>query len=525
MSEGGGLPKGWAWARLRDLTCSVKTRNPKSEGEGYFLYIDVQALDNTAQRITAPKRVLNREAPSRARVEVSGGDVLFSLVRPYLKNIARVPEELDGQVASTAYCAVRPADGISGSYLFRFLSQNSFIDALPTYGNSPPAARDDEFYDMTVPVPPADEQRRIVQTIEEQLSCLDAGVSALKRARANLKRYRTAVLAAAVEGRLTKGWREENPGVEPASDLLERILKERRERWDKEQVTSYERKGKKPPKGWRSKYKEPARPDEDGLPGLPDGWCWSTVEQLGDVIGGLTKNRKRASYEKKLPFLRVANVYADELRLEDVHEVGVMEEELDRALLRDGDLLVVEGNGSPEQIGRVALWNGAVDPCVHQNHLIKVRFPARGLAEYVLYWLLSPDGREHIGRVASSTSGLHTLSISKVQALPVPLPPLEEQVQLTDKLKRRLSVIERLASSMGPNLKRADRLRQSILRRAFEGKLAPQDPSDEPATVLLEKIRAEREGSSKNGAGRKGRKKSSKAAKEPDEEWAPATLF
>ena len=230
---------------------------------------------------------------------------------------------------------------------------------------------------------------------------MDAGMVALERVQTNLKRYRTAVFKAAVEGSLTEAWREENPDVEPGSELLESILKERRERWEKDQLAAYEKKGKKPPENWRSKYNEPAGPDTEDLPDLPQGWCWTSVEQLGYVIGGLTKNQKRASLPFRLPYLRVANVYADELQLDDIEEIGVGENELGRVLLQKGDLLVVEGNGSPDQIGRVALWDGSIDPCVHQNHLIKVRFVARALGKLVLHWLLSVSGREHIKRVAT----------------------------------------------------------------------------------------------------------------------------
>ncbi len=120
--------------------------------------------------------------------------------------------------------------------------------------------------------------------IEQQFSRLDAGVAALERARKELKRYRTAVLKAAVEGRLTEAWREENPDVELASELRGRILEERRERWQRDQLAAYEKKGKKPPKNWRSKYKEPAAPNTEDLPELPEGWCWVSVEQLTTLV-------------------------------------------------------------------------------------------------------------------------------------------------------------------------------------------------------------------------------------------------
>ena len=130
---------------------------------------------------------------------------------------------------------------------------------------------------------PLHEQHRIVAKIEELFSDLDAGVAALKRAKANLKRYRAAVLKAAVEGKLTEEWRAKNPPKEPAAKLLERILKERRKKWEEDQLAAYEANGKQPPKNWRDKYQEPAGPDTANLPALPEGWCWAAVEQLGDV--------------------------------------------------------------------------------------------------------------------------------------------------------------------------------------------------------------------------------------------------
>ena len=155
-----------------------------------------------------------------------------------------------------------------------------------------------------------------------------------------------------------------------------------------------------------------------------------------------------------------------------------------------GDLLVVEGNGSQDQIGRVAVWDGSVDPCLHQNHIIRVRFRASAISRYVLIWLLSRPGREAIVRVASSTSGLYTLSLSKVVNLPVCLPPVDEQAAIVQEVGARVSLAERLDESVLSELGRAARLRQSVLRAAFAGRLVAQDPADEPADRLLERIKA-----------------------------------
>ena len=139
------------------------------------------------------------------------------------------------------------------------------------------------------------------------------------QAKARLKRYRQSVLKAAMDGKLTEDWRKKHGNeIEPASVLLERILKERREKWEAEQLAKYTEPGKTPPKNWRDKYKKPKGPDTSKLPLLPEGWEWANVQQISKVSGGLTKNSKRDIYPKKLPYLRVANVYADELRLEEI---------------------------------------------------------------------------------------------------------------------------------------------------------------------------------------------------------------
>ena len=204
---------------------------------------------------------------------------------------------------------------------------------------------------------------------------------------------------------------------------------------------------------------------------LPTEWIWVYLGQLGEVIGGLTKNKKREQFELQLPYLRVANVYANELRLDDVTMIGVQESELERVLLEKGDLLVVEGNGSPEQIGRLAIWDGSIEPCVHQNHLIKVRLQEKNSGNYLMYWLSSLGGRDAILQVASSTSGLYTLSISKVSGLPIPLPPIKEQVKIHNIVSLKLSSIEYLENEINDQLLKAERNKQSILASAFSGNL------------------------------------------------------
>ena len=306
---------------------------------------------------------------------------------------------------------------------------------------------------LPIPMVSLARQREIVAEIEKQFSRLDEAVANLKRVKANLKRYKASVLKDAVEGRLVPTEaelaRREGRSFETGEQLLQRILEARRSSWS-----------------GRGKFKTPDAPETMGLVELPSGWVWASVEQLADVISGLTKNPSRETLPLKLPYLRVANVYANELRLDDMAEIGVADNELQKLLVLKNDLLVVEGNGSPDQIGRVAKWDGSIAPCVHQNHLIKVRAVV-AKPDWVLNWLVSPGGRKQIELVSSSTTGLHTLSSGKVGRLPMPLPPVAEQQRIVLEVDRRLSLVHGVEAQVDANLKRAQALRQATLQKMF----------------------------------------------------------
>lgn len=431
------------------------------------------------------------------------GDVLFAKITPCMENgKAAIARGVAGGVGtgSMEFHVLRPGPALRPEILLHYVLREEFRKSAQAQmtGTAGLLRVPSRFLDeQTVPVSPLPEQHRIVSSIESYFTRLDDAVAALERVQHNLKRYRASVLKAAVEGRLVPTEAElaraEGRDYEPASVLLTRILAERRRRLEEAELAKMTAKGKAPKDdSWKAKYVEPAAPDTRELPELPEGWCWATVEQLGDVTGGLTQNATRETLPRQLPFLRVANVYANELRLDEVKTIGVADSELARACLASGDLLVVEGNGSIEQIGRVALWDGSIDPCLHQNHLIKVRFSLLEMSEWCLCWLLAPPGRVAVERAASSTSGLHTLSLSKVGRLPVPLPPLAEQIRVTTEMDRLTTIAVTAMNEAAMTARRLTRLRQSILKWAFEGRLVDQDPTDEPASVLLERIRAER---------------------------------
>ncbi|SDX51802.1 type I restriction enzyme, S subunit [Paracoccus sanguinis] len=332
---------------------------------------------------------------------------------------------------------------------------------------------------------------------------IDKGVESLQTARTTLGLHRQSLLKSAFEGRLTADWRAKNADIlEAPENLLARIQAERDTRY-KAALDAWQdalakwradgEKGKKPAKPKRPKdFIGSAKIPSGATVPVPAEWLIPAMSDLGQTTGGLTKNQKRNALPLKAKYLRVANVYSNRLELDEIMEIGVTEEELLKTSLIAGDLLFVEGNGSIEQIGRVAIWDGSIPNMTHQNHLI--RFSSDGIlsSRFALYFMMSPVGRKLIEAQASSTSGLHTLSISKIEGLPVPVCSPAEQTEIVRILDEKLEAADALEAEIDAALTRANALRQSILKKAFSGQLVPQDPDDEPAPALLERIKTDR---------------------------------
>ena len=195
------------------------------------------------------------------------------------------------------------------------------------------------------------------------------------------------------------------------------------------------------------------------------------ITDFFEISSGLTKNSKRNELPIKRPYLRVANVYYNKLDLSEIKSIGVNENEITKTTLKQDDLLFVEGNGSKEQIGRVAIWDGSIEGCLHQNHIIKGRPLGQMLPQYALFYLISVYGRKQILEVAASTSGLYTLSANKVRNLRIPFLDSEKQKQCVSLIKERLSVCDSIEKTVDAALQQAEAMRQSILKKAFEGDL------------------------------------------------------
>ena len=194
---------------------------------------------------------------------------------------------------------------------------------------------------------------------------------------------------------------------------------------------------------------------------------YSATAKLSDVAvvsGGLTKNSKREKLPLKMPYLRVANVAFGSIDVSEMLNIGLTEDEFNKTLLRDEDLLFVEGNGSPDQIGRVAIWRDEIKPCVHQNHLIKARFnKSIILPVFAMYYFMTLDGRNQIKRKAVSTSGLYTLSVLKVSDLVLPVPSLKLQYEFSSFVEQ----VDKSKLVVKKSLSELEELRDSLMQKYF----------------------------------------------------------
>lgn len=349
------------------------------------------------------------------------------------------------------------------------------------------------------PLPTLKEQRRIVAKLEELLSDLDAGVAALKRAKVNLKRYRAAVLKAAVEGRLTAEWRAKNPHAEPAATLLDRILAERRRRWEAEQVERYRPEDKSPPKGWQERYRKAAAPDTVSQPSIPPTWAVASLDQLVTRITSGSRDWSKYYDRGTGTFVMAQNVRPGKLDLTFRQAVDppVDDRDRDRSQIEDGDVLITIVGANTGDVCRV---KGTYPEHYVCQSVALVRPVDPRLAPFIEAYLMSPEGGQRQFQRYIYGQGRPHLGFDELRLTAIPLPPVEEQTVILQEVERQWSLFEQLETEIESYFKRIHGLRRGILKQAFEGKLVPQDPSDEPASVLLERIRADRQPAAGTGA-------------------------
>lgn len=440
MSE---LPEGWTEVTIGEITLPFESRDPADDPNREVDYIDIGSIDNSLQRIATPKRMLGRDAPSRARRVVRQGDVLFSTVRTYLKNIAVVPPELGAAYTSTGIAVLRPSIATDSSFLFRWVSSSQFIQDISKAqdGTMYPAVSDRDVASARILLPPLAEQRRIVAK-------LDALIARTARARADLDRipaiaarYKQAVLDAAHDGRLS----DRRFSALSVADVISSL-----------------------DQGWSPRCE--SDPAGEGQ--------WGVIKTTA-----IQKVSFEDSANKRLP-----------IHLEPRPAIEIAA----------GDVLITRA-GPRSRVGITCFVRRSRSLLMLCDKAYRLRAkPGLMDPEFLALMLNAPRALRSIEEMKTgiSDSGLN-LTQGKLLSLSVPVPGLNEQKRLVAKIARAFAEIDRLVAEAAAARRLLDRLDQSILAKAFRGELVPQDPSDEPASVLLERIRAERAAAPKPRRGRR----------------------
>lgn len=344
---------------------------------------------------------------------------------------------------------------------------------------------------------PPGEQRRIVAAIDALFSDLAVAESALDRVQANLKRYRAAVLQAAVSGRLVPTEaelaRREGRDYEPASILLKRILEIRRHGW--EEAASAEPRAQRKRLGddpWKGRQRQLSPSDPCHQPHGPEGWCVVRLDSVSEVQLGQQRHPQYTSARARLPYVRAANITWKGLDLRDVREMGFPNAA--RYRLECGDLLLSEASGSPMEAGKPAIWRGEIAGACYQKTVLRVRVFDRTLVlpEFLRLVILRDCFAGKFAELAPGVGIVH-ITAERLNQWPVPLPPVADQQRIVDEVDRIETRVDEAAVQVLSQTGTLHGLRQAILRWAFDGILVNQDPADEPASVLLDRIRAERE--------------------------------
>jgi type I restriction enzyme S subunit len=476
------LPKGWVWTRVGEIYDIVGGGTPSTKVDEYWIgdMPWITSADILGLKDIRPRKYINKEAIEDSATNLVPKSSLIIVTRVVL-----------GKVALTKYslCFSQDCQALIGKnfqpypdYSIYYLSQAVQIFKYQHRGTTISGVTKKQLSELLFALPPLPEQYRIVNKIEELFTKLDAGVDALKKIKIQLKRYRQAVLKNAFEGKLTQQWREAHKGdLEPASVLLEKI---------KEQRTK-ESKGK---------FNELPPIDTSELPELPEGWVWTRVGEISIKIHyGYTASAKENNVGPKL--LRITDIQNNSVNWNSVPYCKIDNFEREKYLLNEGDLVFARTGAT---VGKSFLLKGDVPEAVFASYLIRTIINNSISKKYVFQFFQSNFYWDQIQKVKVGI-GQPNVNAQLLSRLLIPLPPIAEQHQIVAEIESRLSVADQLEKVVEQSFKQAERLRKSILKQAFEGKLVPQDPTDEPADKLLERIKEEKE--SRNLIKQKSRRK------------------
>lgn len=503
------LPDSWELTSLSEIVVINPAIDKKSiDDETLVSFVPMPAVEAESGRID-----ISIDRPFKDVKKGYTGflerDVIFAKITPCMENgkMAVIPKLKNNLgFGSTEFHVLRTLEGIAPEFLYHYVSSKWFrVEAEHNMTGAVGQRRVPTSFLETshFPLPPFNEQKRIVAKIEELFSELDNGIASLKTARAQLKVYRQAVLKHAFEGKLTEKWREVNVDkLESPEQLLARI-QQKREAYYQQQLEEW----KTAVKGWEANGKDGKKPTKpkklvqltlvadassQEFPQLPYGWSYV---KLGNLIDEPTYGTSaKCEYETgEQSVLRIPNISAGKIDDSDLKFASFEKGEVDHLRLLIGDILTIRSNGSISLVGCCAFINEKDTKHIFAGYLIRLRPNHKTIkSEYLLSVMSSHFLRKQIESAAKSTSGVNNINSGELQNLTLPLPSIEEQELIIREVAKKLDSVNRTLGDIELQLRKAEILRQSILKKAFSGQLVPQASKDEPASELLARIRAEK---------------------------------
>ncbi|OGS95201.1 MAG: hypothetical protein A3G79_00100 [Gallionellales bacterium RIFCSPLOWO2_12_FULL_57_18] len=480
------LPDGWCSTTLEKIASWGSGGTPSRNVERYFQgtipWVKTGELEGKYIRET--EEHISEEALKNSSAKIfPKGSVGIAM---YGATIGKL--SIWGINASTNQaCAVGiPTEAINNEFLYYYLLSERQNLIKAGKGGAQPNLSQGIIKEWSINLPPINEQHRIVAKIEELFSELDKGIENLKTARAQLKVYRQALLKHAFEGKLTAQWRAENQDkLETADALLKRIQQERTQRYQ-QQLADWQADGGSKPK--TPKLLPPLTAEELAeLPELPEGWGWVKYGDLCSIVrNGISA---KPVGESGTPIFRISAVRPLFFDMTDIRFIDNTTGEFDAYCLERGDLVFTRYNGSRRYVGVCAEYRSD-EKRLFPDKLVQTRVFSKYLStSYLEKALNSGASRKFVESKIRTTAGQSGVSGDDIKNIPVPFCSTDEQMQIVEALESKLSEVDQLDQTITTSLQQAEALRQSILKKAFSGQLVPQDPHDEPASELLNRIK------------------------------------
>jgi len=480
------LPEHWniaTFGDIADLLRGVSYKKTDASKEPVSGKVPVLRANNIGYGLNFDDLVYVPEKLVKKEQYIKKGDIIIAMSSGSKHLVGKAAQANEGyNCAYGAFCAnLRVTEGIDPKYVAYFYSSQENLKRISasSKGSNINNLKREHILEAPIPLAPPDQQKLIVAKIEELFSHIDAGIEALKKAKQLLKQYRQSVLKAAVTGELTKEWREKNKDkLEPASQLLARIHKERCQKWEAQQLEEFKSKGKTPKDNkWKEKYKAPLGYSYEGeLPEIPDGWVWVSPAEIASTddyalaIGPFGSNLKVSDYRGE----GVSLVFVRNIRTHDysttngkyvTHKKAM---ELRAHSISGRDVLITKMGEPP---GDASIYPDTAPDAIITADCIKWRFSILIEKPELFVHIISSQIIKD--QILSRTKGVaqKKISLGTFKSIAFPLPPLEEQAEILRELEQKFYASERLLKELDAQLLKIEKNKQSVLSSAFSGRL------------------------------------------------------